>query len=101
MAVDTAGRYSTYQTPPEDRHVGLKVFALMLGIAVPVLLALALWAAVSAQKARDDAQAAAPAAPAATHDGMDMSGTTGAAAASPSFSGLAPDNADAIATAHK
>jgi nitrite reductase (NO-forming) len=96
VAANTAGHY-TYHQPPEERNVGLKVFALMLGLTLPALLALALWAAVSAQKARDDAHAAAPAAPAATHDHM----AAGAAVASPSYAGLAPTNADTLAAAHK
>jgi len=91
-----------FQTRPDpDNGTTAKIVALMLGIAVPALLGFALWAAVSAQKARDDAKtaaagtaAAAPATPAMAHE------TSTAAVASPSYAGTAPANADALATAH-
>ena len=72
MAAYTAGRYSSYQSPPDGRGTcGLKVVALMLGIAVPIRprASLALWAAVSAQQARDDVQAATAGAPATAWPG--------------------------------
>jgi nitrite reductase (NO-forming) len=87
-----------------DRGALIKVVALLLGIAVPVLLAIALWAAVSAQKARDDAQQASAAAPAATATsvpGMTHDHTSAGAAPTPSYAGLAPDNADALAAARR
>jgi nitrite reductase (NO-forming) len=80
-----------------------------MGIGVAVLLPLGLWAAVSAQKARDDAQAAASRArvgAAASMAAMAMPGASAAAAgeegsrATASFAGIAPANADALAMAH-
>jgi nitrite reductase (NO-forming) len=87
----------TYQSKPDpDRGTTAKVVALMLGLTIPALLALALWAAVSAQKAKDDVNSATPAVPAMTHDHAAM----GNAAATPSYAGLTPENADALAAAH-
>ena len=102
MAYNPTSELPAYQSRAEpDRGALIKVVALLLGIAVPVLLVIALWAAVSAQKARDDAQqtsaaAAAKSMPATTHD---RAGT--GSVATPSYAGLAPDNADALAAAHK
>src|SRR5689334_22684159 len=62
-----------------------------------------LWLAVSAQNARDDArQAASTARTAASMPGMAMPSASAAhgAVASPSFAGVAPANADALAMAH-
>jgi nitrite reductase (NO-forming) len=97
VATHTAGHLPA--RPDPDRNVGLKVFALMLGVTVPALLALALWAAVSAQKARDDVHKAAPAAPAAPASAHEHSAAGGTA--STSYAGLAPANADALAATHK
>ena len=105
MAYNPTSELPAYQSRAEpDRGALIKVVALLLGIAVPVLLVIALWAAVSAQKARDDAQQASAAAPAATAKSMpatthDHAGT--GSVATPSYAGLAPDNADALAAAHK
>src|SRR5262249_6177093 len=70
-------------------------------LALPAALAVTLWAAVSAEKAKDDARTAAAAAPAASMAGMAM-GTSSSegATATPSFAGLAPANADVFAAAH-
>ena len=107
MAYDASSQVPAYPTTRERDHGALiKVVALMLGIAVPVLLAIALWAAVSAQKARDDAHQASAAtsatatAPATAMPGMTHEATAGAVA-TPSYAGLAPDNADALAAAHR
>jgi nitrite reductase (NO-forming) len=101
MAQATGKLPAFHATPDPDRGAVIKIVALMLGIAVPALLAFALWAAVSAQKARDDAKTAAAgtAAAAPAIPGMAQETSTGAVA-SPSYAGLAPANADALATAH-
>jgi len=84
-----------------------KFLAVMLGVGLAIVLALAFWAVISAQKARDDAHKAASSAPAATDDsmagmpGMSHGATRGTAVAAPSYAGLAPANADALAAAHK
>ncbi|HZQ66223.1 MAG TPA: multicopper oxidase domain-containing protein [Gaiellaceae bacterium] len=109
MAYPASGRLPGYQTASEsDSGATSKIVALMLGIALPAVLGLALWAAVSAQKARDDARAAGAgtAQPTASMPGMATPAATSGAAtagavASPSFAGLAPANADAVATAHR
>src|SRR5262249_29958885 len=90
-------RSSTYSPGPES-GVLAKVVAVFPGIAVAVLAILAVWLAVAANDARDDAQAAAEhtqtAAPAApmTH----VHGTASGTVATPSFAGMAPENADAL-----
>jgi nitrite reductase (NO-forming) len=107
VAYDPTSQLPAYQSRTEsDRGALIKVVALLLGIAVPVLLAVALWAAVSAQKARDDVQQTSSATPAATVPAMSMAGMThdhagAGAVATPSYAGLAPENADALAAAHK
>jgi nitrite reductase (NO-forming) len=100
MAQATGKLPAYYEERDPDRGAMIKIVALMLGIAVPALLGFALWAAISAQKARDDAHklstgAQAPAAT-ATHDHSAAAN----AVASPSYAGLAPENADALAEAH-
>ena len=98
MAQATGKLPAYYEERDPDRGAMLKIVALMLGIAVPALLGFAFWAAISAQKARDDAHKVSTGAPApaatATHD------HSAAAAATPSYAGVAPANADALATAH-
>jgi nitrite reductase (NO-forming) len=87
-----------YQKRDPDRGALIKVVALLLGIALPAVVALAFWAATAAQNARDDARnaAAAPAPGATGHEAMTATG----AVATPSYAGTAPANADALATAH-
>jgi nitrite reductase (NO-forming) len=99
--------------PGEHGHVALKVLAVFLGLAVGVMIPLGIWLAASAQSARDDARAAeakvaSAAAPTAAMAGMDMpmAGMDAPAAAegaypTPSFAGIAPANADALAMAHR
>jgi nitrite reductase (NO-forming) len=94
--------------PSTESHVGLKLLALFLGLAVGLMIPLGIWLAVSAQNARDDARtAAARAASGAAASSMPgMPGMTSAAVeegtyATPSFAGVAPANADALAMAHK
>ncbi len=87
--------------------VALKLLALFLGLAVGVMIPLGLWLAASAHDARNDAKAAAKAAPGAAVTAMPgmpgMSSVTSkeGAYATPSFAGIAPANADALAMAHK
>ncbi len=104
MAYPASSPLPRIETRPDpDRGATAKIVALMLGIALPAVLGLALWAAAAAQKARDDARAATAAGAAAPA----MPGTAAAAAstagavATPSFAGLAPANADALAAAHR
>src|SRR5580765_7921217 len=100
MASHASSRLPAYQTRPDpDRGALTKVVVLLLGITVPVLLVLALWAAVSAEQAKDDVHKTAPATPAATQPMSHEHATAGAIPA-PSYAGLAPANADALAEAH-
>ncbi len=98
----TPAHTSTYYSPDPDRGAMAKFLAVLFGVGLVIVLAIAFWAVIAAQKARDDAHKAANGAPAATAPASthDMSASA-AAAASPSYAGLAPDNADALATAHK
>ncbi len=104
MTFPASDQLPAYQAKPDpDRGATAKIVALMLGIALPAVLGFALWSAASANKARDDAKAAA--ARVSTAPAMPgMAGETSTAAgavATPSFAGIAPVNADAIATAHR
>jgi len=87
----------------EEKDVGFKLLALFLGLAVGILGMVAVWMGISAQNARDDARAAAKAAPTATTSmpGMAMPSSAEGARPTPSFAGIAPANADALAAAHK
>jgi nitrite reductase (NO-forming) len=93
----------SWTTRDPDRGATAKIVALMLGIALPAVLGFALWSAMSAQKARDDAQKLSTGAPAETtaSTGASHDHAATAAVASPSFAGVAPENAETIATAHK
>ena len=86
----------------EETDVGFKLLALFLGLGVGILAMVAVWMGISAQNARNDALAAAKAAPAATTSmpGMAMPSTGEGARPTPSFAGIAPANADALAAAH-
>jgi nitrite reductase (NO-forming) len=94
-----------------DSGLGLKLFALFAGITIPVVMLIGLWLAVSANQAREDARQAAHKVTATTSvaaigvpsmAGMAMPGATSTSGtvATPSFAGIAPANADAIAAAH-
>jgi nitrite reductase (NO-forming) len=90
-----------------ETHVGLKLVAVFLGLAVGVMIPIGIWLAVSASDAQHAAQvAAAKAASATTAKASSMPGMTASAAkagaySTPSFAGLAPANADALAMAHR
>jgi nitrite reductase (NO-forming) len=88
-----------YREPRRDSGALLKLVALFLGLAVGVLIFVAIWLAASAQDARDDARAAAAGSPATSTAAHDH--TAHAATATQSFAGAAPANADEIAAAHK
>jgi nitrite reductase (NO-forming) len=93
-----------YEEPGSD--VALKLLALFLGLVVVIMGSIGLWLALSAQHARDDARAAVEGSPAAASTssmpGMDMSTSVAPAGgrATPSYAGVAPANADALAAAH-
>jgi nitrite reductase (NO-forming) len=100
---------STYPvgTHEPERYVGLKLFALFAGVTIPVVMLVGLWLAVSAHQARDDARSAAakvahltPSTSAATMPGMAMPSTSAGTTAAPSYAGIAPADAAALAAAH-
>jgi nitrite reductase (NO-forming) len=105
VATPASSQLPRYQRPDPDSGAMAKFLAVLLGIGLAVALALAFWSTVSAQKARDDAHKAAAGAPTATSSTAAMPGMTGdtagaGAVPSPSYAGLAPANADALAMAH-
>ena len=80
-----------------ERNVGLKLFALFAGITIPVVMLAGLFLALSAFDARDEARsAAAKVDRVARHQAAATAGSV----ATPSYAGVAPQNADAIAMAH-
>jgi nitrite reductase (NO-forming) len=90
----------------QERFVGLKVFAVFAGLLIPIVMLIGLWLAISADHASTDAhQAATKVASMTTMSSMPgmATPTTSAAGAtaSPSYAGVAPANADAIAMAHR
>src|SRR5262245_7239010 len=91
---------SSYPSTSTESGAGLKLLAVFLGIVVCVMGFFGLWLALSAQHARDDARAAveqkatAPSAHDHSQDAVAGDGT-------PSFTGTAPLNADALAMQHK
>jgi nitrite reductase (NO-forming) len=100
---------STYSVGHSERErgVGWKVFAVFAGFLIPFVIVIGAWLAVSAHNASDRASQAAASAQAAgaggSTTGMSMPAAPGATAGtrpSPSFAGIAPANADAIAMRH-
>jgi nitrite reductase (NO-forming) len=100
-------RPAYYEPEERETQVGLKLFALFAGLAIGALIPLVIWLAASAQGARQDAQAAVAAASGGqvAIAGHSMPGTPATASAegtyaTPSFAGIAPANADALAMKH-
>jgi nitrite reductase (NO-forming) len=86
-----------------ESGVLLKVLAVFLGLAVAAMVPTGIWLAASAQNAKHDAQVAAAkasSASAAPTAGMTATSAKGGTYPSPSFAGVAPENADQLATAH-
>ncbi|PWU23582.1 MAG: nitrite reductase [Candidatus Rokuibacteriota bacterium] len=105
MAYAPASRPApTYREPSSDSGALIKIVSLFLGIAVGVLIFVAVWMGASAQNARDDARTAAAHAGGSSVAAMPgMSASAGAATASGdlrSYAGAAPANADQVAAAH-
>ncbi len=98
---------STYSVGHSESEGGFgwKVFAVFAGFLIPFVMIVGLWLAVSAHRASNDArEAAASAKTAATETssmpGMSTSASAAGSVATPSFAGVAPANADALAMAH-
>jgi len=90
---------STYSVGHSDpqRGVGWKVFAVFAGFLIPFVIVIGAWLAISAHNASDQARQAAAAAKTATPATAAPSVGT---LPSPSFAGIAPANADALAMRH-
>ena len=95
--------HSYYGHAEEESGVLLKLLVLFLGLGVGVLALVAIWMGASAQDARNDARALAAAKPAASNSMASMATAVAGEGArpTPSFAGIAPANADALAAAHK
>jgi nitrite reductase (NO-forming) len=92
--------YSVGHTGTET-GIGWKVFAIFAGFLIPFVIGIGAWLAVSAHSAGADARQAAASAKAAS--GVAAPATSAARQGSlpaPSFAGVAPANADAIAMKH-
>jgi nitrite reductase (NO-forming) len=91
---------------PEEPGAGFKVAAVLLGVLVAIMAVVGLFILAAALTARNDARDAKRA---AVSPAQSMAGMPGMAAApavaggqvaTPSFAGVAPANADALAAAH-
>jgi nitrite reductase (NO-forming) len=92
--------YSVGQPQPE-RGLGWKVFAVFAGFLIPFVIVIGAWLAISAHNASNQAtQAAASAKAADTSSSSSSASTSAGTLATPSFAGIAPANADAIAMRH-
>jgi nitrite reductase (NO-forming) len=105
VAYQASQPVATFQRDPhETRHILIGLVAILLGVAVGVLVLVAVWMGDSAHTAQQQAKAAADRATAATSGGTagmpGMEGTAGAIETA-SFAGAAPANADALAAAHR
>jgi len=85
-----------------DSNALLKIFVLILGVAVGAMIPLGIWLATSADHAKHEAQVAAAqvtggGSAASTMPGMAGATVKGGSYATPSFAGLAPANAEALA----
>ena len=88
-----------------DSNAVLKLVVVILGIAVGAMIPLGIWLAASAQHATHEAEVAAAKANVATPGagsvpGMAGTNAQGGSYATPSFAGIAPANADALAMKH-
>ena len=92
--------YSVGQPQPE-RGLGWKVFAVFAGFLIPFVIVIGAWLAISAHNASNQAtQAAASAEAASTSSSSSSASTSAGTVPTPSFAGIAPANADAIAMRH-
>jgi nitrite reductase (NO-forming) len=93
----TSAQTTTESAKSRESGVLIKVVAVLLGLAVGALAPIAVWMGVSASRAREDANAAAAKVGAATATATTHEG----AVATGSFAGMAPEDADALAAAHR
>jgi nitrite reductase (NO-forming) len=111
MTYPATGKLTTSPRPSGDgAYLLVKLFAVLAGVLAGAAVPIGIWLAVSAQRARDDADAAAAkvahisAGSTTSMPGMVMpmtsSSTAGGTYATPSYAGIAPADADAIAMRH-
>jgi nitrite reductase (NO-forming) len=94
---------STYSVgkPQPERGLGWRVFAVFAGFLIPFVIVIGAWLAISAHNASNQAtQAAASAEAASTSSSSSSASTSAGTVPTPSFAGIAPANADAIAMRH-
>jgi nitrite reductase (NO-forming) len=94
--------YSVGHSDPET-GIGWKVFAVFAGFLIPFVIAIGAWLAVSAHNASREASQAAASAKAASASSSTSAPATAAGEGTlptPSFAGIAPANADALAMRH-
>jgi len=94
---------STYSVgkPQPERGLGWKVFAVFAGFLIPFVIVIGAWLAISAHNASNQAtQAAASTEAASTSSSSSSASTSAGTVPTPSFAGIAPANADAIAMRH-
>jgi nitrite reductase (NO-forming) len=92
--------YSVGHSQPEGGGNGWKVFAVFAGFLIPFVIVIGAWLAVSAHNASNQAQQAAASAKAADTSSAASASTSAGTVPSPSFAGIAPANADALAMKH-
>jgi len=94
---------STYSVgkPQPERGLGWRVFAVFAGFLIPFVIVIGASLAISAHNASNQATQAAASAEAANSSSSSSSASTSAGTVpTPSFAGIAPANADAIAMRH-
>jgi nitrite reductase (NO-forming) len=98
---------STYPVSHSEQGsgIGWRVFAVFAGFLIPFVIAIGAWLAVSAHNASNQASQAAASAKAASASSATSSTAapataTAGAVPTPSFAGIAPANADALAMRH-
>src|SRR5215469_5466997 len=91
--------YSVGHHPEPKSSTGWKVFAVFAGFLIPFVIVIGAWLAVSAHNASNQASKAAASAKAADTSASSATPSVGTVP-SPSFAGIAPANADAIAMKH-
>src|SRR5262245_30589330 len=97
MASYSGTRSTSYQRREGGSGAGVKVLALFLGIAVGVLVVLAAVLVTIADDARDEANAATPAAQVHDHASHESSAVS---LPLQSFAGVTGENAEELAKAH-
>jgi nitrite reductase (NO-forming) len=92
---------SSYPVDHSDYSgIGWRVFAVFAGFLIPFVIAIGAWLAVSAHNASNQAQQAAASAKAASVSTSASAVPAVGTLPTPSFAGIAPANADALAMKH-